>query len=196
MLEGPAATGAPGPVSVETGGSKPLHRFLKGQPKCIGIVLVMMAVCLIMFGIAMNVQSDAMTSSDMYTPFWLGILFFICGILYILCERNPSKKIITASFALSIISTIGVFCACVEFIKASIGIHHTYWSHLTENQTEEERRHLDQHYMAVDKIERVFFFHSLIGGSLLITMTVFARAALRSSRTQAVVVMRNLPSAE
>ncbi|XP_056126101.1 membrane-spanning 4-domains subfamily A member 4D isoform X2 [Rhinichthys klamathensis goyatoka] len=196
MVEGPAATGASEPISVVTGGSKPVHRFLKGQPKCIGIVLVMMAVCLIMFGIAMNVQSDAMTSADMYTPFWLAILFFICGVLYILCERNPSKKIITASLALSIISTIGVFCACVGFARAITGIHDTYWNHLTENQTAEERQHLDQHYMAIEKVERVFFCHSLIGGSLLITMTFFARAALRSSRTQAVVVMRNLPSAD
>ncbi|XDV51018.1 hypothetical protein PO909_019976 [Leuciscus waleckii] len=186
MVEGPAAAGAPEPISMVTGGSKPVHRFLKGQPKCIGIVLVMMAVSMIMFGITMHVQSDAETSADMYTPFWLGILFFICGVLYILSERNPSKKIITASLALSIISTIGVFCACVEFIRAIAGLDSIYWYHLSGNQTAEERRHIEQHYMAVEKIERVFFCHSLIGGSLLITMTFFARAALRSSRTQVI----------
>ncbi|XP_039546473.1 uncharacterized protein si:ch1073-291c23.2 isoform X2 [Pimephales promelas] len=158
MVEGPATTGASEPISVVTGGSKPVHRFLKGQPMCIGTVLVMMAVCMIMFGFAMDVQSDAMTSADMYTPFWLAILFFICGVLYILCEHNPSKKIITASLALSIISTLGVFFGCVGFVRAIVGIHDTFWSHFAENQTVEERQHMEQHY--------------------------------------AVVVMRNLPSAE
>ncbi|XP_048061989.1 uncharacterized protein si:ch1073-291c23.2 isoform X1 [Megalobrama amblycephala] len=196
MVEDRAANGAPEPVTMVTGGNKPVHRFLKGQPKSIGIVLVMMGICLFMFGIVIDVRSDVTTSADMYSPFWLGTLFFICGLLYILSERNPSKKIITASFALSIISTIGAICACVDFSRAIVGLHHTYWSHLSENQTEEERHYVLQHYMSIDLMEQVFFCHSLIGGILLITMTFFARAALRSSRTQAVVVMRNLPSAE
>ncbi|KAI7790331.1 hypothetical protein IRJ41_001970 [Triplophysa rosa] len=41
-------------------------------------------------------------------------------------------------------------------------------------------------------MEQVFLAHSLIGGVLLVTMMIFARAALRSSRTQAVVVMKTL----
>ncbi|XP_016331611.1 membrane-spanning 4-domains subfamily A member 4D-like isoform X2 [Sinocyclocheilus anshuiensis] len=160
------------------------------------VVLVMMGIGLFMFAIPMNVQSDAPISADQLTPFWLGVLFSICGLLYILSERNPSKKMITASLALSIISVIGVLSALVEFSRAIAGIYRTHWVTMYENHTEEEEIYAEQHYMPMKNMELVFFCHSLIGGVLLVVMTFFARAALRSSRTQAVVVMRELPSAE
>uniref|UniRef100_A0A673HBV9 Si:ch1073-291c23.2 n=1 Tax=Sinocyclocheilus rhinocerous TaxID=307959 RepID=A0A673HBV9_9TELE len=136
------------------------------------VVLVMMGTGLFMFGIPMNVQSDAPTSAEQFTPFWLGIL-------------------ITASLALNIISIIGVLSALVEFSRAIVGIYHIHGYQMYENDTEEEELH-----MSIRDMELVFCCHSLIGGILLVTMTFFARAALRSSRTQAVVVMRNLPPAE
>ncbi|XP_067277719.1 uncharacterized protein [Pseudorasbora parva] len=179
MLEDRAATAdASEPISMVTGGSKPLHHFLKGQPKCIGIVLVMMGVCLVMFGIALNGQVKLITFEERLTPFWLGTL-------------------ITASLALSIISTIAAICACVQFGRSifEIKICHVAQIMGDPNSTE-EMRHFDQFLIPFDKIHQVFFSHSLIGGILLVTMSFFARAALKSSRTQTVVVMRNLPSAE
>ncbi|XP_009305305.1 uncharacterized protein isoform X4 [Danio rerio] len=157
MGEDGASASASEPISTVTGGNKPVHRFLRGQPRSIG--------------------------------------FCVCGVLYILSERSPSKKIITASFALSIISTIGVVSACMDFIKSMVIIERQdEYTH--NNITEDDYVYLRQHYSAVVAMECVFLCHGLIGGVLLIIMTCFARAALRSSNTQAVVVMRNLPSAE
>ncbi|NP_001314733.1 uncharacterized protein isoform X1 [Danio rerio] len=195
MGEDGASASASEPISTVTGGNKPVHRFLRGQPRSIGVVLSMMGVGLFLFGIPMTVHTDIMTSADVFSPFWLGILFCVCGVLYILSERSPSKKIITASFALSIISTIGVVSACMDFIKSMVIIERQdEYTH--NNITEDDYVYLRQHYSAVVAMECVFLCHGLIGGVLLIIMTCFARAALRSSNTQAVVVMRNLPSAE
>ncbi|KAF4105374.1 membrane-spanning 4-domains subfamily A member 15-like isoform X2 [Onychostoma macrolepis] len=197
MVEDRPAGSVSEAITTVTGGSKPVHRFLRGQPKSIGVVLVMMGIGLFMFGIPMNVDSDALTSVELLTPFWLGILFFICGLLYILSERNPSKKMITASFALSIISVIGVLPALVEFSRAISVIYYVLAGHnMHENSTVAEELYAEQYYISVKNLELVFFCHSLTGGVLLVIMTFFARAALQSSRTQAVVVMRNLPSAE
>ncbi|XP_042624226.1 uncharacterized protein LOC122147142 [Cyprinus carpio] len=111
------------------------------------VVLVMMGLGLFMFGIPMNTQSYAPTSAEQFSPLWLGILFFICGLLYILSERNLSKKIsITASLALSIISITGVLSALVEFSRAIVGIYHIYRDQMNENQTEEEELYARQHY--------------------------------------------------
>ncbi|XP_051503449.1 uncharacterized protein si:ch1073-291c23.2 isoform X2 [Myxocyprinus asiaticus] len=192
MAEDRTAESVAEPLTTVTGGSKPLHRFLRGEPKSIGIVLMMMGVCLFMFGI--NMQLDVTNSADLYSPFWLGALFFICGLLYILSERNPSKKIITASFALSIVSTFGVICACMTFFRA-IFEQSMHWSYSNDTNTEEEL-YAKLHYKPIGIMEQVFLIHSLIGGMLLVTMSFFARSALRSSRTQAVVVMCNLPSVE
>ncbi|XP_056616268.1 membrane-spanning 4-domains subfamily A member 15 isoform X2 [Triplophysa dalaica] len=172
-------------ISTMTGGTKPLHRFLRGEPKSIGIVLVFLGICLFMFGITMKTDQD--TSANMYTPFWIGILFTICGILFILSERNPTKKMITASFATSIVTTIGLMFGCIDFIWAITNIQLEIW-HPMGNRTEKERHF----YMSLCVMEQVFLAHSLIGGVLLVTMMIFARVALRSSRTQAVVVMKNV----
>ncbi|XP_073728972.1 membrane-spanning 4-domains subfamily A member 15-like isoform X1 [Misgurnus anguillicaudatus] len=184
------STGGPAePITTVTGGNKPLHRFLRGEPKTIGIVLVIMGICLIMFGIPVHMTWDS--PSDTLTPLWLGILFITCGILYIMSENNPTKKIITASFAVSIVSAIGVL---VAGINASIDLQHSQW--FSEWNNTENGYYGSQHYFSVTVMERVFLFHTLIGGVLIVTMMFFARAALRSSRTRAVVVLRNLLSVE
>ncbi|XP_043111156.1 membrane-spanning 4-domains subfamily A member 8 [Puntigrus tetrazona] len=186
----------PEAITTVTGGNKPVHRFLRGQPKSIGVVLVIMGIGLFMFAIPMNAESEAPISEEQSTPYWLGFWFFVCGLLYILSERNPSKKMITASLALSIISVIGVVTAVAGFSRTIANIHYMHFYHASDNQTEEEELYAEQHYMTMTNMEVVFICHSLIGGVLLVAMAFFARAALQSSRTQAVVVMRNLPSAE
>ncbi|KAL6466374.1 hypothetical protein MHYP_G00241780 [Metynnis hypsauchen] len=194
--EGSPAEGAT--TQTVTGGSKPLHRFLRAEPKTVGIVMILMGSGLFLFGIP--VEMDTLDNSDIYSYFWLGILYFTCGVLYILAERQPTKKIVTASLALSIISILGSIFAAIDFIIVMVVISRSHQYHLysyygSENVTQLEAV-AEQRYTAAYSLEAVFLFHSLIGGVILIIMTCFARMALRSSRTQTVVVMRNLPSAE
>ncbi|KAI4878645.1 hypothetical protein NFI96_006946, partial [Prochilodus magdalenae] len=80
-----------------------------------------MGSCLFMFGVPLKMDVLG-TSADLYSSFWLGILYFTCGVLYVLAEREPTKKIITASLALSIIATLGTIFAAIEFIKAMVQI--------------------------------------------------------------------------
>ncbi|XP_076867407.1 uncharacterized protein LOC143518648 isoform X2 [Brachyhypopomus gauderio] len=160
------ADGAEPAGTTITGGQKPLHRFLRGEPKCVG--------------------------------------YAICGALYVQSERAPTKKIITISFALSIISILGTVFAVIDFIKAMANMkfnyHREYYDHDYENSNGENTTAVDadskQRFMQHYNLEAVFLFQSLVGGVILITMSTFARMALHSSRTQMVVVMRNLPAAE
>uniref|UniRef100_A0A3B1KH31 Si:ch1073-291c23.2 n=1 Tax=Astyanax mexicanus TaxID=7994 RepID=A0A3B1KH31_ASTMX len=179
-----------------TGGNKPLHRFLRAEPKIVGIVMMFMGSCMFMFGVPLRKDGAGQSNADSYSSFWLGILYFICGLLYVLSEREPTKKIITASFALSILSVIGSAVAAIDFISAmSFMLHFHYDDYEHHNNT----MYLDatmKHFMPMYSLEAVFLAHSLLGIVILITMSVFARMALRSSRTQAVVVMRNLPATE
>ncbi|XP_072526554.1 uncharacterized protein [Salminus brasiliensis] len=164
------------------------------------VVMMFMGAGLFMFGIPLKMDIAMDTSADIYSSFWLGILYFTCGVLYILSERQPSKKIITASFALSILSTLGSIVASIDFITALSfsSYHHFFYPNFyyedEANQSNTEA--VMFHYMPIYSLEAVFLFNSLLGGIILIIMTVYARMALRSSRTQAVVVMRNLPATE
>ncbi|XP_076867398.1 membrane-spanning 4-domains subfamily A member 15 isoform X1 [Brachyhypopomus gauderio] len=197
------ADGAEPAGTTITGGQKPLHRFLRGEPKCVGIVMLLMGFSMFMFGFPL--KADRLESSaDLFSSFWLGILYAICGALYVQSERAPTKKIITISFALSIISILGTVFAVIDFIKAMANMkfnyHREYYDHDYENSNGENTTAVDadskQRFMQHYNLEAVFLFQSLVGGVILITMSTFARMALHSSRTQMVVVMRNLPAAE
>ncbi|CAB1312938.1 unnamed protein product [Coregonus sp. 'balchen'] len=190
------------PHTTTVGGSKPLHRFIRGEPKSIGIVMLFMGSSLFILAIPMRMD-PLESSADNFTSFWLGILFIICGLLYVLTEKNTSKQLVTASLALSIISILGVTVAFFEFLKGILSLkyhhYHFYHSYYDDNITDSagvvvpwRKRHMDQLF----SLEAVFMYQSLVGMVLLILMTAFARAALQSSKTQAIVVMNNLPSAD
>ncbi|NP_001135330.1 membrane-spanning 4-domains subfamily A member 15 isoform X2 [Salmo salar] len=194
------AGGEGGPHTTMVGGSKPLHRFIRGEPKSTGIVMMFMGSSLFILGIPMRLDT-LKSSAEIFTPFWLGILFIISGLLYVLTEKNPSKQLVTASLALSIISMLGVTVAFFEFLKGILRIqesHDSYdYYHEDYNATESGRVAAlwhKQHMYQLISLEAVFMYQSLVGMVLLIVMTSFARVALHSSKTQAVVVMQDLPS--
>ncbi|XP_046699444.1 membrane-spanning 4-domains subfamily A member 4A [Silurus meridionalis] len=178
-----------GPSIQTAGGTKPLHRFLRGEPRTVGIILLFLGLCLFLFGIPLK-GGYLDTSSDSYCPFWLGILYFICGILYILSERNTTKKTVTISFAFSIIAILGTIVGVIIFSKGVFSNHNYYMYYYHDNETEANM----ELYMQIHSIEGVFLFHSLLAGVILITMSVFARLALRSSHSQMLVVMRYPPA--
>uniref|UniRef100_A0A4W5RA48 Si:ch1073-291c23.2 n=1 Tax=Hucho hucho TaxID=62062 RepID=A0A4W5RA48_9TELE len=188
------------PHTTTLGGSKPLHRFIRGEPKSIGIVMLFMGSSLFILAIPMRMD-PLESSAENFTSFWLGILFIICGLLYVLTEKNTSKQLVTASLALSIISILGVTVAFFEFLKSILNMqfyrYHYYHSYYDDNITDRVdvpwRKH---HTGQLLHLEAVFMYQSLVGMVLLIMMTAFARAALRSSKTQAIVVMNTLPSAD
>ncbi|XP_028843956.1 uncharacterized protein LOC114795198 [Denticeps clupeoides] len=187
--------GADEPNTTTVGGTKPLHRFLRAHPKCVGVMMTALGGSLFIMGIPLKMD-DTNSSADAFSSFWLGLLFITCGILYIQAELKISKKIVTASLALSIISILGAVTAFFEFLKSIIyttySISSMYFSGL--NQT--DAVYFSQLQNQIFALEVLFMVQSIAGAVVLITMAVFARAALRSSRTQAVVVMKKLPTAE
>ncbi|KAL0964676.1 hypothetical protein UPYG_G00327450 [Umbra pygmaea] len=196
------AGGAVGPTTTTVGSSKPLHRFIRAEPKSNGIVMLFMGSSLFIFAIPMK-MSPVTTSAEHFAPFWLGILFTNCGLLYLLTEKSPSKALVTASLALSIMSILGVVVAFFEFLKGLLQTymqrqHYSYGYYYGDNETEtsksEEYSWRTYHMNQLFCLEVIFMCQSLVSGVILIVMTAFAKAALRSSRTQTIVVMHDLPS--
>ncbi|XP_037553449.1 uncharacterized protein si:ch1073-291c23.2 isoform X1 [Nematolebias whitei] len=126
---------------IPVGGSKPLHRFLKGQPKITGTIVLIM-------GASFVVVSAAITTGHWRGYMWavippsifLGVLFIVSGILYILTAHNLTKK-----------TVMGM------------------------------------------TIEVVVLVYIVVGTVIFIIMSVFAGVALRSTKTQAVVVVNMTP---
>ncbi|CDQ75566.1 unnamed protein product [Oncorhynchus mykiss] len=96
---------------------------------------------------------------------------------------------------------LGVTVAFFEFLKGIVHIRQSYdyydHYHYDYNATESGRVVVPwrkQHMHQLISLEAVFMYQSLVGMVVLIVMTSFARVALHSSKTQAVVVMQDLPS--
>ncbi|XP_059213626.1 membrane-spanning 4-domains subfamily A member 4D-like [Centropristis striata] len=170
------------------GGHKPLHRFLKGQPKIIGIVKLIMGSSLFIVNIAVSPDSHSFVQSAMASGFLVGILFIICGILYIVTEHNPTKKTVTISMALSIV-TILAACWTVMHIVPSIIYHLVYSRDYAEDYFGPTDEPPVSFYEAIRSAELVFLLYTVVGGIIAILMTFLAGAALRSSNSQAIVVM-------
>ncbi|XP_072565426.1 uncharacterized protein [Paramormyrops kingsleyae] len=207
---------AAGDTTEVVGFSKPLHRFMRVDPKSIGVVMLFLGGTQFITGIPMK-RDITRNSTNIYSSFWLGILFSICGIIYIISEKRVSKKMVTASMAISIISTLGAIKAFMDYVHYMIRLlyfslydHYdedSYESynateHMTEHVTESptptrnsETLWLQYHRNQVSCMEGIWLLHCFVGGVILIVMTAFSRAALRSTKTQATVIMYNRPSA-
>ncbi|KAM4743955.1 uncharacterized protein FYW61_000148 isoform 2-T2 [Anableps anableps] len=117
------------------GGNKPLHRFLRCQPKISGIVVLIIGASSLI--VAISAETSLLNMWVVIPPeIFLGILLTICGILYIVTEHRPSKK-------------TGMRLA----------------------------------------MEIILLLYSFVGTIIMIIMSVLAGTALRSTKTQAIVVM-------
>ncbi|XP_013880491.1 uncharacterized protein LOC106529569 [Austrofundulus limnaeus] len=181
---------------IPVGGSKPLHRFLRGQPKIIGIVVLIMGVSFVIISFAIT---SSHYSGHIYATIppgiFLGTLFIICGILYILTERSPTKKTVTISLALSIVTILG---ACWTLLHLLGDLHMTsdmYDYEFSYNETSTDTQWASYYNALGVTIESIFLIHSLVGAIIFIVMSVFAGAALRSTNSQA-VVMINMTATE
>lgn len=169
-------------------GSKPIHRFIRGQPKIIGTAVLIMGVSFFIF--TFSVMAAAETS--VVPSFLQGSLYITTGILYIVTEHNPTKKTVTISLALTIVTILWI---CWTILHTVSHLGHQY-HYLHNHEQEEEYKNVTDSYKwelyseAIRlSVDSVVVFHNLVGVIIMIVMTSLAVAALRSTKSQAIVVM-------
>uniref|UniRef100_A0A3Q1G4F7 Membrane-spanning 4-domains subfamily A member 4D-like n=1 Tax=Acanthochromis polyacanthus TaxID=80966 RepID=A0A3Q1G4F7_9TELE len=176
------------------GGSKPLHRFIKGQPKIVGTVLLVLGTCFFVNAVALMVNhpSQHYIGTAIPSGFMMGVLFIICGILYIITEHNPSKKTVTISLALSIVSILVAAWTLLNTLPNFAHYHHyhPYGGYsMDENFTESESMWSTYYEAMGISFQAVLVFYCFVGAIIFIVMSSLAGAALRSTKSQAIVVM-------
>uniref|UniRef100_A0A3Q1JAA1 Uncharacterized protein n=1 Tax=Anabas testudineus TaxID=64144 RepID=A0A3Q1JAA1_ANATE len=178
------------------GGSKPLHRFIKGQPKIVGIIVLILGASSFTVTAALN---NGLSTHYIWTAiplnFMVGSLFITSGILFILTEHNPTKKIVTASLALSIVTILVAFWSVLHLVvHLEPYSHHRHYDYSEDNTTENNDAVWQQDSETMGfTMELIFTFYHLVGIIIFIVMSCFAGAALRSTKSQAVVVMTTAP---
>ncbi|XP_060924630.1 uncharacterized protein LOC132998903 [Limanda limanda] len=174
------------------GGSKPLHRFMKGQPKTIGVVVLVLGSSFFIISIAI---AGELSSYSVWriTPSVIiqAILLIICGIMYILTEHNPTKKTVTISLALSIVSILSSLWIDLLILPNLIQNHYYRPFIYDYNITVSDE---GSHHEAMGRsLEWIFIIYTFVAAIILIVMSTLAGAALRSTKSQAVVMMMAAP---
>lgn len=188
-----------GPQGTTVGDSKPLHRFIKGQPKITGIIVLILGSSLFIVSIGIMSDSGFNMWAVIQPGIFLGILFIICGVLYIITEHNPTKKTVTISLALSVVT---VLSSCWVILNISVGIAHAsifrrydFHDGSDENGTDFDEVPLESSFEIVGvATEAVYLFYSTVGTIIVTVMSSLAGAALRSTRSRTVIVMTTAAS--
>lgn len=185
-------------TTTSTGGTKPLHRFIKGQPKIIGIIVLVLGTSVFTVTAVLVEERDTRFIWTAIPPgFVQGTLYIICGILYILTEHTPTKKTVTISLALSIVSLLATIWTILHVLPNLV--HGYYWhllrhSDLLEENVTESDLIATLQYMSMEKsLEIIFVVKFFSGGIIFIVMSVLGGIALRSTSSQAIVIMTSAP---
>ncbi|KAM8895148.1 uncharacterized protein AB9W97_011417 isoform 1-T3 [Spinachia spinachia] len=168
------------------GGIKPLHRFIKGQPKINGIIALVLGSSFFLIAIAVA-QENSYLGWTGQAVFFQGTMFIICGILYILTEHNPTKKTVTISLALSILTVITV---CWTLLGGSVYLVANHQRRIFRISDVNDTR--SPCFTSEDmehEVEVIFLLHTVLGGVMFIVMSCLAVASLRSTKSQAIVLM-------
>ncbi|XP_058258315.1 membrane-spanning 4-domains subfamily A member 4A-like isoform X3 [Hemibagrus wyckioides] len=103
---------AAGQNSTQT--NRPLHKFLKGEPKALGTVQIMIGFLMILFGIVMAIFPRSLS---VYTGvvFWGSLFHITTGSLAVAASNNLNSCVVNATLVLNIINAIATGIAIVVF---------------------------------------------------------------------------------
>ncbi|XP_058870713.1 membrane-spanning 4-domains subfamily A member 15-like [Acipenser ruthenus] len=110
-----AGQAASGTVASQLPGS--MQTFLRGQPKALGVVQIIIGIVSLLFGpVLVNVYIFA---GDIGLPFWTGVWYIISGSLAVAAENIHRRDLVKACLGMNIISSI---FAGVGFILYSVDL--------------------------------------------------------------------------
>ncbi|KAF5896762.1 membrane-spanning 4-domains subfamily A member 4A-like, partial [Clarias magur] len=118
------------PAAAEQNSSQthsPLQKFLKGEPKALGVVQIMIGLLTILFGIVMAVPYWSISVRS-GVVFWGSLFHISAGSLAVSASNKLNKCVVKAALVLNIFSTIASGIAII-MLSLDLVIHHGCYSY-------------------------------------------------------------------
>ncbi|KAK6477927.1 membrane-spanning 4-domains subfamily A member 4A-like [Huso huso] len=97
-----AGQAAPGTVARQLPGS--MQTFLRGQPKALGVVQIMIGIMSLPFGLDMVTRHSFIGAIAL--PLWTGIWYIISGSLAVAAENTRRRGLVKACLGMNIVSSV------------------------------------------------------------------------------------------
>ncbi|KAK1153204.1 membrane-spanning 4-domains subfamily A member 4A-like [Acipenser oxyrinchus oxyrinchus] len=119
-----AGQAAPGTVASQLPG--PMQTFLRGQPKVLGVVQIIIGIVSLLFG---PVLMNAYTFEGIIgLPFWTGVWYIISGSLAVAAENTHRRDLVKACLGMNIVSSVFAGVGSILYsISVSIVSFHMHY---------------------------------------------------------------------
>ncbi|KAK1153669.1 membrane-spanning 4-domains subfamily A member 4A-like [Acipenser oxyrinchus oxyrinchus] len=97
-----AGQAAPGTVASQLPG--PMQTFLRGQPKALGVVQIMIGIISLLFGPALMYADTS--EGIIGLPFWTGVWYIISGSLAVAAENTHRRDLVKACLGMNVVSSV------------------------------------------------------------------------------------------
>ncbi|KAK6467026.1 membrane-spanning 4-domains subfamily A member 4D-like isoform X1 [Huso huso] len=182
--------------------SEKLKRFLKGEPRPLGTVQILIGVISIVFGVVLAMTPFSISAAT-GAPYWTGVLYIISGSLCVAADRTPKASLIKAALGMNVVSSVAAGIAICFYC---VDLPYYYGTSVCSYPSSQSRDHYygyqcENIVLAAQRtstgIKSVLLIFSLLQFCVSVSMAAFAcKAACHNTYTPVIVVHNSFRAAE
>uniref|UniRef100_W5L945 Membrane-spanning 4-domains subfamily A member 4A-like n=1 Tax=Astyanax mexicanus TaxID=7994 RepID=W5L945_ASTMX len=113
--------------NVSSGGS--LKKFLKGEPKALGTVQIMIGLLMFLFGIVISTNAQPAITVYSGISFWGSLLFIVTGSLAVSASNKLHRCVVNGALTMNVFSTITAAIAIILLFMDLVFSHPCYYDY-------------------------------------------------------------------
>ncbi|XP_039607477.1 membrane-spanning 4-domains subfamily A member 4A-like [Polypterus senegalus] len=174
---------------------KMFHKFLKGEPKPLGAVQIMIGIVNFLFGIVLCFIPSLAAFTGI--PFWTGLMYIISGSLCVAASKNSNSCLMKGALGTNIVSAIFSGIAIIMYLLDVTVFFYTHYCSYSTNQGNSEfyECKLLKHLLlnAGNGIKGILLVLAILEFCVTISLSAFGCKALCGNNIEPTVIIQQSP---